>query len=58
MAQKTRPDGKQRLPRGEALKRLAHKQVTPAYRGPRGNQDVDRDALALSVGASERLLTH
>ena len=57
MATETRPANK-RIPRDEALKRLAKKEVTPAYRPPRGNQDLDRDALAISVGASERLLTH
>jgi hypothetical protein len=58
MATKTRPNGSQRVPREEALRRLAEKQVTPAYRGPRGNPELDRDALNVSVGASERLLTH
>jgi hypothetical protein len=57
MAKKTRPQN-ERLPREEALKRLSNKEVAPAYRPPRGNQDLDRDALAVSVGASERLLTH
>jgi hypothetical protein len=46
------------VPREEALRRLAEKKVTPAYRGPRGNAELDRDALNVSVGASERLLTH
>src|SRR3954453_1863666 len=45
-------------PREEALRRLAEKQVRPAYRPPRGNADLDRDALNVSVAASERLLTH
>ena len=58
MATKARPNGSQRVSREEALRRLAQKQVSPAYRPPRGNADVDRDQLALSVGASERLLTH
>jgi hypothetical protein len=60
MATKTRPNASanRRVAREEALRQLAQRKVTPAYRGPRGNQDVDRDALALSVGASERLLTH
>jgi len=58
MATKTRPNGSQRVSREEALRRLAEKQVTPAYRSPRGNQELDREALNVSVGASERLLTH
>jgi hypothetical protein len=58
MARKTRPNGSQRVSREEALRRLAEKQVTPAYRAPRGNAELDRDALNVSVGASERLLTH
>jgi hypothetical protein len=58
MALKTRPNGSKRVSREEALRRLAEKQVTPAYRPPRGNADLDRDALNVSVGASERLLTH
>ena len=58
MAVKTRPNGSQRVSREEALRRLAQKEVTPAYRSPRGNAPVDREALAISVGASERLLTH
>jgi hypothetical protein len=59
MATEVRPTSKNKqIPREEALKRLAQKDVAPAYRGPRGNQDLDRDALAISVGASERLLTH
>lgn len=57
MAQKTRPQAA-RIDRKEALKRLASKEVAPAYRPPRGNQELDRDALNISVGASERLLTH
>jgi hypothetical protein len=48
----------QKMSRQEALERLAQKEVTPAYRGPRGNPDLNREALAVSVGASERLLTH
>src|SRR3954447_11952601 len=44
--------------REEAMRRLAQKKVTPAYRPPRGNAEVDRDQLNVSVGASERLLTH
>ena len=58
MKTKTRPDGGKRVSRQEALRRLAQKQVTPAYRPPRGNAELDRDALNVSVGASERLLTH
>jgi hypothetical protein len=58
MATGTRPNKAKQIPRDEALKRLAQKDVSPAYRAPRGNPDVDRDALAVSVGASERLLTH
>jgi len=58
MATKTRPNGGQRVSKEEALRRLAQKEVSPAYRGPRGNADVDRHALEVSVGASERLLTH
>jgi hypothetical protein len=58
MAPKTRPNGSKKVPRDEALRQLAQKDVSPAYRGPRGNAEVDRDALAVSVGASERLLTH
>jgi hypothetical protein len=55
---KERPNGSKRVSREEALRRLAQKEVSPAYRGPRGNADVDREALTASVGASERLLTH
>jgi hypothetical protein len=55
---KTRPNGSKRVSREEALRRLAKKEVTPAYRGPRGNAELDHDALNVSVGASERLLTH
>jgi len=58
MATKTRPNGGQRVSKEEALRRLAQKEVSPAYKSPRGNAELDRDALALSVGASERLLTH
>jgi hypothetical protein len=54
----TRTNPVQRVSREEALRRLAQKKVTPAYHGPRGNAEVDRDALNVSVGASERLLTH
>lgn len=46
------------MSRDEALRRLAKKEVTPAYRSPRGNADIDRDQLNVTVGASERLLTH
>ena len=58
MATKTRPNGSKRVSREEALRRLARKEVSPAYRGPRGNAEVDREQLMISVGASERLLTH
>ena len=58
MAVKPRPNARKHLSREEALKQLAQKEVAPAYRGPRGNPETDRDALAVSVGASERLLTH
>jgi hypothetical protein len=58
MTTKVRPTGSQRVSREEALRRLAKKEVAPIYRGPRGNAPVDHDALAISVGASERLLTH
>ena len=58
MTTKTRPNGSKRVPREEALRRLAQKEVSPAYRSPRGNQELDQSALAVSVGASERLLTH
>jgi hypothetical protein len=58
MATKTRPNGSKPLSRDEALRRLAQKEVAPVYRAPRGNADVDREQLAVSVGASERLLTH
>ena len=54
----TRRNPVQRVSREEALRRLANKNVTPAYRAPRGNAELDRDALNISVGASERLLTH
>jgi hypothetical protein len=54
----TRPTPARKVSREEALRRLATKQVTPAYRPPRGNAEVDRDQLNVSVGASERLLTH
>jgi hypothetical protein len=53
-----RPDGSKRVSRNEALRRLAQKKVSPAYRAPRGNAELDREALNVSVGASERLLTH
>ncbi len=58
MDTKTRPNGAKRVSREEALRRLAQKDVTPAYRPPRGNAEVDREALTVSVGASERLLAH
>ena len=60
MATNTRPDApaNRRVSREEALRRLAKKEVAPAYRGPRGNAEIDRDQLNVSVGASERLLTH
>lgn len=58
MPTKTRPHGSQRVSREEALRRLARKEVAPTYRPPRGNAPLDRDALNVSVGASERLLTH
>jgi hypothetical protein len=58
MTTKPRPKGSKPVSREEALRRLAQKEVAPAYRGPRGNAQVDHDALATSVGASERLLTH
>jgi hypothetical protein len=58
MTAKTRPNGSKRVSREEALRRLAEKEVAPAYRAPRGNAKLDREALAISVGASERLLTH
>ena len=45
-------DGSQRVSKEEALRRLAQKEVSPAYKSPRGNAALDRDALALSVGAS------
>jgi hypothetical protein len=54
----TRTNPVRRVPREEALRRLANKKVSPAYRPPRGNAEVDRDQLNVSVGASERLLTH
>ena len=53
-----RPNGGQRVSKEEALRRLAQKEVVPAYRPPRGNAPLDRYALEVSVGASERLLTH
>jgi hypothetical protein len=58
MDQKTRPNGSQRVSKEEALRRLAQKEVASVYRGPRGNAEIDRHALNVSVGASERLLTH
>ena len=58
MSTNTRTTNNRRVSREEALRRLANKQVTPAYRPPRGNAEVDRDQLTVSVGASERLLTH
>jgi hypothetical protein len=54
----TRTTPVRRVPKEEALRRLASKKVSPAYRPPRGNAEVDRDQLNVSVGASERLLTH
>jgi len=54
----TRSNPVRRVSREEALRRLAKKEVTPSYRPPRGNAAVDRDQLNVSVGASERLLTH
>ena len=58
MAQKVRPNGTKPVSREEALRRLAQKEVSPAYRPPRGNAEIDQEALTVSVGASERLLTH
>src|SRR3954471_24124716 len=54
----TRTNPVRRVSREEALLRLANKEVTPAYRGPRGNAEIDRHALNVTVGASERVLTH
>jgi hypothetical protein len=54
----TRTNPVRRVSREEALRRLAEKKVSPSYRPPRGNAEVDRDQLNVSVGASERLLTH
>jgi hypothetical protein len=58
---RTRQDGEDRTGRRvstqEALRRLAEKDVAPAYKAPRGNQDLDRgmtdhsvDRLELVVG--------
>ena len=52
------PNGSKRVSREEALRRLAQKEVAPAYRPPRGNAEIDREQLVVTVGASERLLTH
>jgi hypothetical protein len=45
-----------RVSTGEALRQLAKKDVPPAYRGPRGNQALDKKALAYEVGRLEAVL--
>jgi hypothetical protein len=46
-----------RVSTGEARKRLAAKKdVAPAYRSPRGNQQVDQRAIDHERGRLERIL--
>ena len=54
----TATDGRTRrkLSTNEARKRLAAKKAPPAYRGPRGNQELDRAAMDMSVDRFERVL--
>ena len=56
----TRRDGRRRTGRKvstrDALRHLADKQVEPAYRSPRGNQELDEDALQHSLGKIELVL--
>jgi len=40
----------------EARQRLAAKRVQRTYRGPRGNQEVDRAAMEHSLSRLERLV--
>jgi hypothetical protein len=42
--------------RHHAIERLAEKQVTPAYRAPRGNPDVDRDAMNYALAGLDRVV--
>jgi hypothetical protein len=38
-----------------AIQRLAAKEVQPAYRAPRGNPEVDRDAMAYALAGLDRV---
>jgi hypothetical protein len=40
----------------DARRRLAEKQAAPAYRPPRGNPDVDQEAMDHSLGRFELVL--
>lgn len=40
----------------EALRRLAEKDVAPAYRAPRGNQEIDRGMTDHSVDRLELVM--
>jgi hypothetical protein len=45
-----------RVSTGEALKRLAQKDVAPAYRSPRGNQKADNRAVEHERRKAESIL--
>jgi hypothetical protein len=58
---RTRRDGRGRTGvRGSAVqdarRRLAKKQAAPVYRPPRGNPDVDQEAMDYSLGKFELVL--
>ena len=40
----------------EAIERLAAKQVKPAYRPPRGNQELDREAMTYALAGLDRVV--
>lgn len=52
----TRTDGRNRVARKDAIRRLAEKQVAPAYHGPRGNQEPHRGDLDRSLERFESVL--
>jgi hypothetical protein len=46
----------QRVSTQDALERLSKMQVRRSYRAPRGNQEVDRAAMELSLGRLEQVV--
>ena len=40
----------------KAIERLAAKEVAPAYKAPRGNQELDRDAMAYALAGLDRVV--